>query len=261
MADLTEFQNAFCAALDGNATALSPWLAAPPADAMGLSVYRNTVARGMTDALVATYSTVMRMVGEEWFRAACAVYVRENRPREPSLLHYGADFPVWLSTFRPAFDTPYLSTIAELDRMWWESYFAADAELLDPTAFSELDASKLELRSIRLHPSVRLIALDQNLGSLWLAHQSADPAGNTFQIDDRPEHVLFVRTGMDVMANLLDLARYEFLTACAAGESLLTAAERAAEADAQVSFSDIISSSLAAGVLSRLERHAPRKTQ
>ncbi len=259
MADLTDFQNAFCQALKGDAAALSPWLDAAPFEAAGLSVYRNTITRGAVDALTATYATVVKMVGEDWFRAACAVYADENRPFEPSLLHYGADFPAWLSRFPPADDAPYLPAIASLDRLWWDCYFAAEAELLDPGMFARLHSSDLESTSVRLHPSVRLIALDQNLVSLWLAHQRLDHAPDEFQIHDRPEYALIVRTGMDMDAKLLDPASYQFLAACAAGASLLTAAERAVAADPRASFPNIISSSLKVGALSRLERAVARR--
>ena len=42
------------------------------------------------DALQSNYPAVARLVGEEWFRAAAAVYVRQTIPVEPSLLRYGA---------------------------------------------------------------------------------------------------------------------------------------------------------------------------
>ena len=51
-------------------------LAAQPA----FAVYRNTVMKGCIDALQANYPAVARLVGEEWFRAAAAIYVREALP-------------------------------------------------------------------------------------------------------------------------------------------------------------------------------------
>ena len=257
MPDLSAFQDAFSVALHGDSAPLGPWLRAAPREADGLAVYRNTVARGAIDALTATYPTVATMVGEEWFRAAAGAYAEEHRPDQPSLLSYGADFPGWLSRFPPADDTPYLPGIARLDRLWWESYFAADAARLDPAAFAGLKASDLAELTVRLHPSVRLASLEQNLMSLWLSHRDPDRPPSAFQIDDHPEYALVVRTGVDVQGRLLNCGEFEFLAASAAGESLLKAAERAVDADPQASFPDIIASSLAGGVLSCLERLEP----
>lgn len=252
MSELTAFQDAMCAALGGEAGPLSTWLGNDREQAPGLSVYRNTVARGAVDALTATYATVVRMVGEEWFRAAAGLYCAQCAPVEPSLLHYGADFPAWLSSFPPARDTPYLAGIAQLDLLWWESYFAGDADVLDPQAFARLSSSDLSQTTAHLHPSVRLASSEQNLASLWLSHQPPASPPTEFQIEDRPQWIAFARTGFEIAPRLLDQAGFEFLTACGAGASLLTAAERALAADPRASFPDIISTNLKAGVFSHL---------
>ena len=258
MPDLSEFQDAFSIALRGDGAPLAPWLHAAPSEIDGLLVYRNTVARGAVDALIATYTTVASMVGDSWFRAAAGAYAEEHRPSQPSLLSYGADFPGWLSRFPPADDTPYLPGIARLDRLWWESYFAADGERLDASAFAGLDdASALSEVTVRLHPSVRLASLEQNLMSLWLSHRDPDRTPSAFQIDDDPEYALMVRTGVDVQARLLNSSEFEFLLGCAEGESLLKSAERAVDADPRASLPDIVAASLTGGVLSRLERLGP----
>ena len=251
MGDLSRFQGAFSAALRGDTALIEPWLTTPPSEASGLAVYRNTVARGAIDALVATYSTVVSMVGEVWLRAAAAVYADGHRPATPSLLGYGADFPEWLSRFPPAADAPYLSAVARLDRLWWESYFAAEAGALDPSAFSRLGVADLEVTNVGLHPSVRVASFDHNLGSLWLAHRDQDQPGD-FEIAEVAECVLIVRAGMEVEARLIEPASYAFLVASLAGESLMAAAERATAIDPKVSLPDIISSNLAAGVFTRL---------
>jgi hypothetical protein len=38
-------------------------------------VYRNTVLKGCVDALAANFPTVLRLVGEDWFRAAALIHV------------------------------------------------------------------------------------------------------------------------------------------------------------------------------------------
>lgn len=254
MGDLSRFQDAFCDALEGDTTTIAPWLVTAPSEAPGLAVYRNTVAKGAIDVLAATYTTVQAMVGEDWLRAAASVYANDHRPSAPSLLAYGAEFPDWLADFPPASDTPYLPAIARLDRLWWESYFSTEAPVLDPVAFSELGADDLETTGVALHPSVRLAAYDETLPSLWLAHRSPNDPLSGFEIDDRAEAILIVRAGLTVNAQLISHGAYVFLSACLAGESLLAAAERAAAADPDSSFPDIINAALESGVLCRLER-------
>ena len=251
MRSLSQFQTALGEALQGDTASMAPWLDEAPANTPGLAVYRNTVTRGSLDVLATTYGTVVRMVGEDWFRAAAAAYLSDHRPSTPSLLHYGADFADWLSTFPPAQDTPYLSSIAHLDRLWWDAYFAAEAETLDPAVLSQLDAVTLETTALVLHPSVRLAAFDHNLASLWLAHR--DEAGPAeFEITATPEYILIARQALEVAPRLISPAEHAFLTACQNENSIMAAAGSALAIDPAASLPEIIGAHLASGVLSGL---------
>jgi hypothetical protein len=251
MHSLAAFQSALGEALQGETSAIASWLETPLTDTPGLSVYRNTVARGSIDVLAAAFSTVVNLVGEDWFRAAAAIYVAEHRPSTPSLLHYGDDFADWLASFPPAQDTPYLSAVAQLDRLWWDSYFAAEAERLDPAVLLQLDAPALQSTSIVLHPSVRLAAFDHNLASLWLARRDVGQPSE-FEIAAEPETILIARKGLDVASALVSPADHAFLAACQDGASIMTAASRALAMDPAVAFPDILAAHHSAGVFSSL---------
>src|SRR3990167_7131288 len=77
--------------------------------AAGLSVYRNTVAKGLIDVLRANFPAVDRIVGETWFAACARVFIGEHEPRSPVLATWGAAFPGFLRTFGPAAEIPYLA--------------------------------------------------------------------------------------------------------------------------------------------------------
>lgn len=85
---LAQFQDDFAQALLLPDAPLSLAIAAMAAQP-GFAVYRNTVMKGCIDALQANYVCVARLVGEEWFRAAAAVFVHAHPPVQPTLLHYG----------------------------------------------------------------------------------------------------------------------------------------------------------------------------
>ena len=251
MHSLAAFQSALGEALQGETSAIAPWLETPLSDSPGLAVYRNTVTRGSIDVLAATFSTVVSLVGEDWFRAAAAIYVAKHPPSTPSLLRFGADFANWLASFPPAQDTPYLSAVAQLDRLWWDAYFAAEAERLDPAVLPRLDASALQSTALVLHPSVRLAAFDHNLASLWLAHRDAGQPGE-FEIAAEPETILIARNGLDVASLLISPTDHAFLVACQDGVSIMTAAGHALAVDPAASLSDVLAAHLSAGVFSGL---------
>jgi hypothetical protein len=93
------------------------------------------------------------MVGEDWFRAAAALFAREAPPSSAALADYGEDFPTWLDRFPPAHDLPYLAGVAHLDRLWTETLFAAEAAPLEPDAFAALPLEDLAQARVVLHPS------------------------------------------------------------------------------------------------------------
>lgn len=251
MHSLGAFQSALGQALGGETSAIAPWLEAPVSETPGLAVYRNTVTRGAIDVLAATFSTVVGLVGEDWFHAAAAVYVAEHRPKTPSLLRYGDDFADWLESFPPAQDTPYLSAVAHLDRLWWNAYFAADADALDPALLATLDAEALDVTTLVLHPSVQLAAFDHNLASLWLSHrEEGDPGG--FEIAAEPERLLILRSGLAVRTTLISPSDHAFLDICRTGGSILSAANAVLTIDAAASLPEILTAHLTAGALSGL---------
>lgn len=215
-ATLSEFQDGFVRAL------LNPERPAPPA----FAVYRNTVMKGCIDALQANYPAVARLVGEEWFRAAAAVYVRDHLPQTPMLLEYGAGFADFLARFGPAAELPYLPAVARLDRFWTEAHAAADEPALDARALAGLDPESLASLRLRPHVAARWAWHDLPAYTIWSRNRNeAALADDEPDIAWRPEGVLIVRPDDAVRWIGLDAAGCAFMDACAAGATLIEAAE------------------------------------
>lgn len=243
MPELLDFQDAFVVALAGQDSALSPWLT--DGDHPGLSVYRNTIARGCVDALADNFPTVLSMVGEDWFRAAVALFAREAPPASAALLDYGEAFPAWLERFPPAQDLPYLAGIAHLDRLWIETLFAAEAPSLGAQALSDLAPEALVQTTLSLHPSVRFAAFDAALPSLWRA---AREGREDLSLLETPETLLLVRREGAVAHRVVGAAETAFLRACRDGLPAAQAAEAAAEADPDTPFAPLFAALIADGV-------------
>jgi len=243
MPELLDFQDAFVAALSGQRGALSPWL--DQTDHPGLSVYRNTIAKGCVDALAANFPTVLSMVGEDWFRAAAALFASEAPPTTAALLAYGEALPAWLERFPPAADLPYLAGTAHLDRLWVEALFAAEAPVLDAAALSDLAPEVLAKTRLPLHPSVRFAAFDAGLPSLWMA---ARKGVEDLELSETPETLLLVRRDGAVASRVIGAAETAFLRACRQDLSAGQAAESAALADPDTPFAPLFAALIADGV-------------
>lgn len=249
---LRKFQDAFARALMANDGA-SPVhtdlvdLVEQPA----FSVYRNTVLKGCIDALQASYPSVARLVGEEWFRAAAAVYARQSPPATPVLLDYGDGFADFLRDFPPAQQLPYLAGVAQLDRAWTEAHVAADREPVEPAAIAALTTEQLGSARLRPHPTARWSRWDDApIFSIWQR--------NRLQLDDTTEFewvgeaALLTRPNGAVSAIRIDAAACVFLDACAAGEPLARAAMAALERDPTCDLSRTMTVLLDAGAFGAL---------
>jgi hypothetical protein len=242
---LAEFQDAFSQALfaqdaaDGNALAT---LVSQP----GFAVYRNTVMKGCIDALQANYSVVARLVGEEWFRAAAAEFVRAHLPEHPTLLYYGAGFADFLRGFSSAGELPYLAEVARLDRFWTEAHAARDTGALLPDALSRLPLEALAETVLHPHPAARWAFFDsQPIYTIW--QRNREQTDSDGELDWLGEGALLTRPASVVRWQALDAAGCVFLDTCSRGEHLGAAAAAALAVNGNADLGRLIGSLLAAG--------------
>ena len=186
---LSAYQDAFARALLAPDAACDNPLISDLTAQPGFAVYRNTVLKGCIDALQANTPAVSRLVGDEWFRAAAAVFARETLPSHPTLLDYGAGFADFLAAFPPAAELPYLADVARLDRLWSLAHVAADAPLLDPALLAALPPAEMARRRLRLHPAAHWRWSDEApIGSIWSRSREGD--GTIGELDWRGEGAL-----------------------------------------------------------------------
>lgn len=240
---LAGFQDAFISALYGKNPEALPVLT----EQAGFLVYRNTVMKGASDALLANFPTIERLVGNEWLQATAAVYVRQSPPTDARLLNYGQGFPDFLDAFEHARDLPYLGNVARLDLLWNEVHGACDEPRLDVSSFAAIAPG--QLASIRLKP--RAAARWQ-----WFAGQPAytlwrcNREHNDVPADLRwvGEGALLSRSTGAITWQALSIGECAFLDACAAGETLEQAAEKAEQAQPDLDLTSMLGRLIAADV-------------
>ncbi len=251
---LARFQDGFARALladaTGPVTAFAPGIAALAAQP-AFAVYRNTVIKGCIDALQANFAAVAKIVGDEWFRAAAAIYVRAALPTDPTLLRYGADFAEFLARFDPAAELPYLPGVARLDRYWTEAHSAPSQAALEPAAIAGLAPEALAGAVLHPHPAARWAWFaDAPIYTIWSRNRSGDALGD--DLDWRPEGALLVRPRDCVEWIALDAAGCAFLDVCATGGTLSEAAQAALDAQGNADLARLMSTLLEAGAFGRM---------
>ncbi len=207
-------------------------------DARRFAVYRNNVHVSLVGALEARFPVVRRLVGEAFFSGMARVYVADEKPRSPVLMHYGETFPEFVAGFPPARQLPYLADVARLEVRSSAAYNAADATPITPADLAEIPADQLAGTVLHRHPAAALVTSDFAIGSIWEANQldivpPVDPR--------RGQAVLVVRPRADVQLRVLPDADVAFARALLDGETIGEAAGRlGAGADLGTSFIGLV---------------------
>lgn len=246
MTPAASLQQAFADALFGRAgrghADIDAWVAQP-----AFAVYRNTVMKACIDALAANFPTVQRLVGEDWFRAAAALHVADEPPRDGRLLVYGDRFPDFLARFEPAASLPYLPGVARLDVLWREAHAAADAAVLAPDALAGLPPEALGALRLQPHPAARWTCFDaQPVFAIW--QRNRDAADADAPLDWQGDDGLLTRPLDAVHAEPFCHGGCALLDACAAGATLGEAAEGALAARPATDLAGVLAQLLRAGV-------------
>ncbi|KAA0982659.1 DUF2063 domain-containing protein [Pseudomonas sp. ANT_J12] len=232
---LASFQDAFVDALYGTESSLMESLTNQP----GFTVYRNTVLKGTTDALLANFPTVERLVGTDWLRSAAAIHARLSPPTDARLLHYGADFPGFLDSFAPAQDMSYLGDVARLDLLWTQVHCAVDEPGLELNDLSQFPET--ELGNLRLTPSASsrwLWLPDCPAYTIWRVNR--EQLEMQEELDWQGEGALLTRKAGRVHWQAASAADCAFLDACAAHLPLDLAADKAIETEPDLNLENLI---------------------
>ncbi len=216
------------------ATLLSPERSCPPGlrtwngSDVGarLAVYRNNVVASLIDAVADTFPVVQQLVGEDFFRAMAAIFVRTQPPRSRVLADYGGAFPAFVEQFEPAGSVPYLADVARLEWARVLAYHATDRLPLSATDVGAALSGGGDAGELRLvcHPSLSVVDSCHAIVSIWAAHQGGDVDTALATTDVQvAESALVVRKGLEVLVLRLPQGASRFVAALQAGASLAQA--------------------------------------
>lgn len=216
-------------------------------------VYRNNVTVSLIAALASIFPAVERITGPDFFRAMARFHVRQTPPTSPLLLDYGRGFPDFIARYEYAADMPWLSDIARIERLWLDSYHAADAPALKPDAFSSVSPEALETLTFTPHPATRLISSAHPAITIFAMNRGSGPIT---RVEDRPEDGLITRIDDEVIVRLLAPGRGSFLHALLDGRCLASAVAAAFEAAPSFDLTGAIGEMISAGAFCDLKMGA-----
>ena len=193
-----------------------------------IDVHRNNVMVSLTRALADAFPVVRALVGDAFFAAMAAVFVREQPPRSPVLAAYGAGFPAFIEGFAPARPVACLADVARLEMARLEAFHAADAPAVSGSALRRALAPDADIAQVQLqpHPSLRLVVSRHAACSVWAAHQQEGALESVTM--DRAEAALVIRPALEVLVVPIALAAAPFFDGLLQGRPLGACAAAAA---------------------------------
>lgn len=193
------------------------------------AVYRNNVLVSLAGALAQRFPVVVRLVGIAFAQATFGEFVRTNPPRSPLMMHYGAGFPEFLTTFPPAAGLPYLPDVARLELARGVAFHAADDVPVAAGALARLAGAAPETVRLTLHPSVTVIRSSHPVHTLWTLNQPWSQAPRC--LDWQPEAALVARSGLVLITERLLRGDAAFVSGLVNGLTLAAAGAAGFKAD------------------------------
>jgi hypothetical protein len=193
------------------------------------SVYRNNVVVGLIDALKQSFPAVTRIAGDEFMTAMTRIYVANEPPLSPILLHYGAGFADFIQGFEPALTVPYLADVARMERAWHEAYHARETATFDPSSLAGLAPHDFERVIFTAHPSLRLVSSSYPALSIWQMNVG-DAQPKPIELA-QSEQAIFLRPHVEVEARAVSSSSFAFLQALVRGETVVQALREATRHD------------------------------
>lgn len=199
--------------------------------AAALAVYRNNYRVGLSSTLAFIYPVCRQLVGDEFFNALADAFIEQHPSRSGNLHHYGQELAHWLAGFAPAQSLPYLPDLAGLEWAVHRAYYAANFTPLDSAALAKVPPESWPNLTLQLAPTLTLLRSDWPIGTLWLAHQNANPDAALQQIEAVAENVVVTRRDGQVTVQCISRAQATLIDSLAAGQTLDGATQQALALD------------------------------
>lgn len=220
-------------------------------------VYRNNISSSLTAALSSRFPALVSLVGYEFFNAMAHEFIRDNPPHSPVLLTYGEDFPLFVESFGPARDIPYLADVSRLELARGHAYHSIDAKPLNAGSLTSVKPEDVASLRFWKHPSLSIVQSRYPIVTIWEMNTGQEELR---QLDNwEGEDAIVVRPEMAVNVHRLSPGEATFLTSLCRGNQLLQAVNDA-KADAhEFALESSMARALSAGVFTEATERKPQR--
>ncbi|MFK7903115.1 MAG: putative DNA-binding domain-containing protein [Nitratireductor sp.] len=184
------------------------------------NVYRNNVVVSLMESMKAAYPSIHAIMGEDNFAKIARIYISQHPPSSPVMQKFGSHFADFIKAFAPLKNSPFLSDVALVERLYLEAYHALDEEPLNPELLSSIPPEKTGDLVFSIHPAAHLISSEYPVLDLFeyrFEHPQSAPDLS------KAQSVLITRPHLQNLITDLDTAQAIFVGAIIKGQTLANA--------------------------------------
>ncbi|HKQ12480.1 MAG TPA: DNA-binding domain-containing protein [Steroidobacteraceae bacterium] len=214
-----------------------------------LAIYRNNAVEGFLKTLQATFPTIVRLSGEDWFRQIGRQYMGRYPSRSGNIHYVGEHFATFLEAELEGSSYEYFADVARFEWAYQEVLVAADHPTFDLNALAVVPPEDYGALRFSTHPAMRLVHSRFPVLAIWRANQPDAAADERIALDQGSSSVLLIRRADHVELRELPAAEFALIAALVRGESLEQAAECALEIDRGVALDATLGRIVSLGTL------------
>jgi hypothetical protein len=214
-----------------------------------LAIYRNNAVEGFLKTLQATFPTIVRLSGEDWFRQVGRRYMHRHPSRSGNIHYIGEQFATFLDAQLVGSSYEYFADVARLEWAYQEVLVAADHPSFDLSALALVPPTDYGALTFSTHPAMRLVRSRFPVLAIWRANRPDAVSDEAIALDQGSSSVLVIRRADHVELRELPPSAFALLAALMRGESLERAAECALEMDPGVALDAALGRVVSLGAL------------
>jgi hypothetical protein len=214
-----------------------------------LAIYRNNAVEGFLKTLQATFPTIVRLSGENWFRQVGRQYMHRHPSRSGNIHYIGEHFASFLEAQLAGSSYEYFADVARLEWAYQEVLVAADHPTFELSALALVAPADYGALTFSTHPAMRLVHSRFPVLAIWRANRGDAASEERVALDQGSSSVLVIRREDHVELRELPPADFALLAALARGEALEQAAECALEIDPRVALDATLGRIVSLGTL------------
>ena len=215
------------------------------------SVYRNNVVVSLVEALCRGFPALVKLVGDEFFKAVAREFVVHHPPDTPLMMFYGDRLPEFLESFGPTRELHFMPDVARIEIAWRRAFHAADILPVKPEDFGALEPDDLEQATLRFHPALWFMASEHPVYDLWRVGRGLiSQEAMTARI---PQPVIMARPQLDVLVEEISTGALAALQALAANIAVGLALKRAFHAEENFDAANFFHQVLRLGIVTHVK--------